>query len=295
MQSPLGKAILIHFAFNRFRSRSNSSESVGDEVLVVSGEGQDHTYTLMPPKKRTKREKRSKSPQSDKSAPDAAYEFETGLSDDDDDVINDIIEDIGVKEEVVESEDQSLFDSGFGSMKNFNLKNKLNSSSRPSKTTKNRGRKKKKTPKNQTGCKSTRYVKRIPVAKPQRKNKNAAHKLAVRIKKNSPLTARCKTRQEKEKNSDVDSGKDSPKVDRSGRGRRSNSILRRKGNQSCYHTRSSGCKLLGQDKGEKTKRKRLLSRRSNVSDDEEIKLAAGSLMRLAGLLSSPASNKRSAN
>ena len=279
-----------YFRFSR-RQRCDSTESVGSEELVISGNAQDHTYTRLPPKKKNKREeKRCKSPQSDKSAPDAAYEFESAELSDDfaDDGSDWIVEDV-VIDDKEECEEQSLFDSGFGSMKSFKLrddpKRKTATSSKTEKS---------KMLQNKALNKAhSRSLRNNPIRSTRRPTQRKSKALSVRIKPPCPKPKAQKS--SKDKCSDVDSGKDSPKVIRKSRSR----CLKQRSlrNNSKYHTRSSGCKLLGQtDEKHKfsiRKRKRRLSIRSGAvvtDEDEEIKLAAGSLMRLAGLLHSPTSS-----
>ena len=325
---------------------------------------------LPPSKKRGKRDdKRCKSPQSDKSAPDAAYEFESPeLSDNlGDDDIADIMEDVTV-EDVEMEEDQSLFDSGFGSMKSFSVKEKQKSKDdtkskelesgkgtikiKPLKSPYSR-HPKRKAAKFRQAAKNNVKSQNSAVEKEQNKarfesgvgciksrnqedehisyflnskewepgkehvtkKKTLDHPTSRRSRRNaikphqnfkniSPRTlagklgspSKAKSRKtSREKSSDVDSGKDSPKVLRTARSRRLQQRSLRKNAKSNYHTRSSGLKLLGQQEENLKflirKRKRRRSLRHDVTDDEEeIKKAAGSLMRLAGfLLNSPKS------
>jgi len=265
----------------RHRQRYDSSDSAGDEELIVSGEPQDHCYArMLPSRKKIKREdKRCKSPESDKSAPDAAYEFESAeLSDEfPDDVIADVAEDVVVDDD--ETEDQSLFDSGFGSMKSFDLREKQNSPP------------KKVSVSSRIPDSKRKLLQIKPLLNPNSRQpkRNAASK-----RRNVKNLSRARE-QSRDKSSDVDSGKDSPKVVRTSRSRRLKQRTFRKNNKSNYNTRSSGFKLFGQKEENRKftikKRKRRQSfKRDETDDEEEVKLAAGSLMRLAGLLKSPATS-----
>ena len=281
----------MKFVFRR-RQRCNSTDSVGDEELVVYGEPQDHCYAMAPPsKKKIKREeKRCKSPQSDKSAPDAAYEFESAELSDEfaDEVIFDVAEDV-VVDDVDPAEDQSLFDSGFGSMKSFAVRDKHNS---PKKKTAEKSPSKRKSPRIKPLSNPNLPRAKRNASKSQRSAKTTTTSQLPASKSRIPAKVR---RISREKSSDVDSGKDSPKVVRTSRSRRLKQRSFRKNNKSNYHTRSSGFKLLGQKEANRKftiqKRKRRQSLKSDATDDEEVKLAAGSLMRLAGLLNSPTSPK----
>lgn len=195
-----------------------------------------------------------------------------------------IVENVELEESRSDPEEQSLFDSGFGSLKCYSVKTE--------ETTSN-SRARRSLSKAETGaCKTTRTSKRskknsIKRNKPAKKtDKLKSRSLTVRLKNTE---TKKKEASRKNNGSDVDSGKDSPKVVRAGRSRRLRQRSYKRTNQSTYHTRSSRYKLLGQEKKlspkRVSKRKRKMSCRLN--DDEEVKLAAGSLMRLAGLLKSP--------
>ena len=265
---------------------------------MISGDLQDHTYTLGPQlsKKKLKRDdKRCKSPESDKSAPDAAYEFESaGFSDDEnllvvDNMSDELADDMVIEyaESDVEAEEGSLFDSGFGSMRSDPMK-------RGGKAITGRGKRARTEPRSPVR-KSTRGAKRANVkatessANARRNGKRKLSGLSVRLKETN---SRRKTAPNKI-GSDVDSGKDSPKIKRANRARRVRQRSYRRNNQSNYHTRSSRFKLLGQEKESPPKRSSRRKRKQSCrcNDDEEVKLAAGSLLRLAGLLKSPVHGK----
>nr|NP_001071716.1 transcription factor protein [Ciona intestinalis]BAE06449.1 transcription factor protein [Ciona intestinalis] len=263
-----------------YRQRLDSEESVGSETLVIRDPSEDHSYIRTQSKDEVTR---CVTPESEKSAPDAAYEFETeddGLEEDDDDVIIDdmmvVMEDVKVEgsdDEKSENEEPSLFDSGFGSMKSFRHKSGKKRKSKEDLQDVSKSRKTSKSP----GTKSGKSLQGKSRTKKSVKSKNK--KLKVRIAKEGVKQVNKKSTPVKRsrKISDADSGKDSPQT----------KSLRF--NPSNYHTRSSGHKLLGQDAA--LSRKRLISGRASDEEEEEIKLAAGSLLRLAGLFSSPSGGR----
>uniref|UniRef100_H2Z4A7 Fork-head domain-containing protein n=1 Tax=Ciona savignyi TaxID=51511 RepID=H2Z4A7_CIOSA len=253
------------------RQRLNSEESIGSETLVISDPSEDHSYIRT---HSTEDPARCVTPESEKSAPDAAYEFETGddgLDEEDDVIIDDmmvVMSDVKI-EASDEDEGPSLFDSGFGSMTNFRQK--------PSRKRKEKSEASQKSFK-QRRTSNGGNANSIPVRSKLRKS-SKPKKLKVRISKESPKQTSKKTPVKRSRKvSDADSGKDSPQT----------KVVRQ--NPSNYHTRSSRHKLLGQDS--LASRKRLLSGGS-CDEEEEIKLAAGSLLRLAGLITSPQSSARS--
>ncbi|CAK8679915.1 unnamed protein product [Clavelina lepadiformis] len=292
------------------RERHDSGESVGTEQLVISGSSQDHLYTrnTHPSKKKIKtaEQSRCRSPESEKSAPDAAYEFETrGFSEDDldDDIINVIAEEQVIysdagSDTVDDSDDddqQSLFDSGFASLRNYKMKNsqkrKLsNSLDDEESRQQNSSKRKRKEKKTETKKKTKKHQSKSSNSNSNKKlMKRKSRPMKVKLSKSASSPTMKKKMTPEKKNSDVDSGKDSPKVDRCSRGRRLKQRNSKRRGNSNYHTRSSGHKLLGQ---EPVKRKRDAVRKRNFSEqspdeEEEIKLAAGSLLHLAGLLKSP--------
>lgn len=286
-----------------------------DEQVVITGTSQDHNYSCASSTSGSVQEEadheRCASPESDKSAPDAAYEFETEdwRSSDDEGENALVMDDVG--DDVTEEDDvsQKLFDSGFGSMRSFSMKNrKRKQSSELQKSSKKR----KKSSSSSIKGKSTKEgLKKSSSSGGKRKMKV---RLPAPGKKSSPAKKEKKDPVKRErKNSDVDSGKDSPKVSRVQRKRKSvptpipmrsrNSqeipdrpriSFRNSASPSQYNTRSSGRRLPGRSKDSNGKttptasrrsarmRKRLMSEESK-DEDEEIKLAAGSLLRLAGL------------
>ena len=126
------KLILLDFSLKR----RDSVESVGSEKLIINDPiTQEHTYSSNKPSTSSSAPNhRSESPNSDKSAPDAAYEFESGVTSSDEAVMGgdlyidevDLTE-IGNEVEIMsnpssdEDQSQMLFDSGFASLKQFDM------------------------------------------------------------------------------------------------------------------------------------------------------------------------------
>lgn len=272
-------------------------------------------------------EERCVSPGSDKSAPDAAYEFETGdyvMSSDEefhDDYFDELIENAGSTDDnsamsdVDESEESSLFDSGFGSMKNYPATAKKSNKG---------GDKARRSPrKHQPNSRFSSARKRS--ASTDGRTTRSGSSSAQSNRKKSLTASSSSTKPgpkelRKRKPSDIDSGKDSPKATRTAARSKKLAHMRRKrgvgrsvpayhpSSSAQYHTRSSRHKLLGQEEFSKklvhqrktakqrcVKKKRAwkarynksLDKVMNMNEDEEVKFAAGSLLHLAGLLKSP--------
>nr|CAB3246931.1 FoxN2/3 [Phallusia mammillata] len=301
---------------------SGKGEFPPDEQVVITGTSQDHNYSCASSttsgSAQEEREERCASPESDKSAPDAAYEFETGdwgSSDDEADhglVIDDVTEgDVTEEDEA----SQKLFDSGFSSMRSYKMKDrKRKRSSDVGKSTEKK-RKISSSSSHRSGSSKEdakkNKSKKLSPSKRKLKVRLAASnkKQAVSQKAKKPQVAVKR----EQKNSDVDSGKDSPKVSRVQRKRkiiqsplpmksrdrqeildRPRITFRDSSSPSQYNTRSSGRRSPPRLKEDKKKKMVLASRRSarmrkrlmseeSKDEDEEIKLAAGSLLRLAGL------------
>ena len=258
---------------------------------------------------------------SEKSAPDAAYEFETGdyvMSSDEefhDDYFDELIENAGNTDdnsasEIDESEESSLFDSGFGSMKNYPATKTAGSRG----AGKARRSPRKHRPNSRYSATRKGSVSDIKTTRSGSNTRDKKLSLTTSSSKSAPKELR------KRKPSDIDSGKDSPKAARTvERSKKLQHMRRKRGvvrsnptinssSSAQYHTRSSRHKLLGQEEFSKklahqrqaakqrsVKRKRAwksrynksLDRVMNMNEDEEVKFAAGSLLHLAGLLKSP--------
>ena len=279
-------------------------------------------------------EERCSSPDSDKSAPDAAYEFETGdyiaSSDEefDNDYFDDLIENASNTDDVVSDmdeagEESSLFDSGFGSMKNYPLEKSQDTRRSPRKhkgsNVRNVTTRSSLSETRKTRSTATKSISKSN-AKVGRKKKNSKEVSKTKLSSSKSSTS-SKAEQKSLRNrkpSDIDSGKDSPKAARTAaRSKKFQHIRRRRASRSSqgsassnaqYHTRSSRHKLLGQEEFSKklvhqrkkakqrsAKRKRAwksrynktLEKVMNLNEDDEVKFAAGSLLHLAGLLKSP--------
>lgn len=228
---------------------------------------QDHNYCAPP----CDAKKRSESSDSEKSAPDAAYEFESREFSEEEELHMDAVQDI-MEEVMVGSDDEkpSLFDSGFGSMKDFDVKrNQKNPEESPApNATLSRHR---------ASCsRSDKTTKKSSV---KSRRKPATLKCADKVrskKKDQAVVLKCnvKTTKKKRNNSTSDSGKDSPKL-----ARRSSRTQRSREHFSQKRPHEE------QEKIRVSKRKRRLSvKLQRIEEDEEVKLAAGSLLRLAGLI-----------
>ena len=214
------------------------------------------------------------SPCTGASAPDAAYQFEAGdLFDNelnivikeqlDMDIVQDIIEDIMIGSE--EEEEESLFDSGFGSIKDFDTE-----------------KRKRKTPQKKKNVESPKLGARCIVKNKEKKgaqNTGKDKQMGKICFKNSRATASKRAK----KTINIASSK--------GRSQKHKTKKRESASQSnCDYV--DGAEKRRKNKVETKKklpeRKRRLpaSKRFEVSDEEEVKLAAGSLLRLAGLMKS---------
>lgn len=265
-------------------------------MVVSRDSNDDHNYTR-PFKNHlieTHKAETPLSPESDKSAPDAAYEFETGGTDDDefyDDVDHDEIVDSG------DSDDYNLADSGFGSV----TKNRVDE---------DKNNRKRKFVDN--------HEQSANVNNKQRQVSKETKKMKIKMGPKINKSSNDKKNENKKKNSqdsDVDSGKDSPKIVKSrsyrktllknerqkeGRNEYKKTYpkpLIRHRSKGTYSTRSSAItrtskRLAGKHPSDDNKKSRRFRKTSingvtvTSTDDEEVKLAAGSLMHLAGFKSS---------
>ena len=331
----------MRFIRSLSRTRSDSAESVGTEQLVIRDSSEDHNYagsgssvgeSPFVDLKTLKGEsgERCVTPDSEKSAPDAAYEFETGWITSDEEgegarAIEEIMADEQEQEEEEEDEeDKDLFDSGFGCMR------------------RRRGRKGRPQKRRRSHCETgigpkrvkpdpriaKRKTRKAPILERSTKRESSSaqnSRLRVRISARSkkrpvsPKNKRKPVSKRERKLSDADSGKDSPKVVRARRRRVATSapikmhkIEKKRSSpptttshhrttrqsasftrsRAIYSSRSTGTMLGRKDKKKRQKRARLAS--NSRDDEEEIKLAAGSLMRLAGLITSPIAPSRAA-
>ncbi|XP_039258676.2 uncharacterized protein LOC120335258 [Styela clava] len=271
---------------------SRSRDIIGSIPIVITDPADDHTYTTISLARHREEETgdRCTSPDSDKSAPDAAYEFETCGTDFE-------TED---EESGLYGEECDLGDSGFASLRG-GKKRKVNDTS----STKN---------KRKRNSKSTEQESRRQSSKSRSKRSSPKQGLKVRFQtknKSNKSGNSKKSSKFDDTNSDVDSGKDSPKVEIKSRSRtrkrslskestsekkNSKKVVRtRTTHSSPYGTRSStqtrhSKRIAASEQGNALEKASARKRRQdsisiNWEDEEEIKLAAGSLLHLAGVRS----------
>lgn len=313
----LAKEIFGQRRLNRRRTfSSNSQESVGTIPLIITHPSEDHTYSCVSVsdvdmQSDVPTDARCVSPDSDKSAPDAAYEFETCGTDMDSD--EDLLDSGG--DHVTGESDGDLADSGFAGLRG---RKKTRQSGRGSSTRKRKSEEQSNPPakrSRRSSSKSPRQSKKSLKVRFQGKNKK---------KEESPKSGRKKKCPPKKADvdlgSDGDSGKDSPKIVQKSRRRvrtvdtqnrytkpyktKRSSSPQRAAATSPYGTRSTtqprhskriAIKKQSAAKDDKTRRAPPWKRRREsgcheTEDEEEIKLAAGSLMHLAGVRSPSAAN-----
>lgn len=276
----------------------NQDDVAGCIPLVITNPAEDHTYSTVPTfgRKADAVDNRCPTPDSEKSAPDAAYEFETcGTDLESDDNLS-----IGSLDE----EECDLADSGFHGLKkrgSSSNQRKRRATRSPSPAPK-KGKKTRSSPRNST--KSTQTpIKRGLKVRFQKRGKSSPAQKNSRKRKITPQEG------DGAFTSDADSGKDSPKVVRKSRKitppKKSITIPKqtKKNNAkiassltnhaSPYGTRSSSRKTrqskrdqMGSVLQRAAARKMRQHSISADSEDEEIKLAAGSLLHLAGFRSS---------
>ena len=276
------KIMLLIFSLSDFRDDLVEDDSQVREMLVIRNSSEDHQYCLKNSSHLAlKNVERRSSSISVKSEPDAAYEFETASSveEEQDMAVQDIMEDVLVGCEDDDKKEISLFDSGFGSIRSIERE------VRQSETKKKR-REKKKLVSNQK-----------PVLHSSGSRRNRSRKTKVKKFFETLEPAIFKTEK---------TAKNLSKKMRESRKRNINTCYRssvsksrdlvskhsRPVRNSKYYTRSKRDRLLCQELKAKRRvkraRKNSFKKSLDASDDDEVKRAAGSLLRLAGLIKSHA-------
>ena len=240
-----------------------SDASSDDELFVHSDYSKEHNYCLPDASSiSTDNRQRCDSLNSVKSSVDIAYEFENIVLTEDE-------LDLGIEQDIVvgseDEEKEVLFDSGFGSLRNFKTNALTATRETPAKNQKN----------NSEQSVSSRYKKTR--AKSLQKRKLLQKSKMVSRKKTNPAS--------KQKRKNASKTSKTKGVGSKINEKRKLKVPTRNTN-SKYHTRSNKEKLPTFEL-EIKHRQRRKSRNSSsdfTNDEDEIKLAAGSLMRLAGLI-----------
>lgn len=266
---------------------------------MITSPAEDHTYSIVPTfgAKEETADNRCPTPESEKSAPDAAYEFETcGTDLETDDNLS-----IGSLDE----DECDLADSGFHGLKKrgSSTNQRKRRATRSLSPAPKKGKRARTSPRNSS---KPTPVKRGLKVRFQKKGKSSAAQKNPRKRKITPQDG------DGTFTSDADSGKDSPKVVRKTRKRtaaapakksvtipkqakkNSNATKSAVNNRATpYGTRSSSRKTrqstrdrMGSVLERAAARKMRQHSVSADSEDEEIKLAAGSLLHLAGFRAS---------
>jgi len=254
-------------------SDRNSEDS---ELVVIRDAKEDHRYCSMDLIKNCVRRASSGST---KSEPDEAYEFETVYEEELD---MSIVQDDIVEEFMIVSDDEdkeSLFDSGFGSLRSFKAK-----------TPKSNSQNKKKASSNRKSSKARKFSSsiRYQIDKSKFLGKKKARKSKANRSKQKAGNKRSNARSK--------SNRICTSI--SNRNKISNFIYfyankpANVSNNSKYYTRSKKSnptsQRLSESKNKKkarSKRERKFSARSqDASEEDEVKRAAGSLLRLAGVM-----------
>lgn len=303
-QSPNVKSTIEELAAEIF---NRNGDTIGSIPLVITDPADDHTYTTtsLTRYRQEGGDDRCTSPDSDKSAPDAAYEFETCGTDLESDV------------EECDSQDEEcdLGDSGFASLRGRRKRKISDSKPKPTRKRNSRSKTSPVRKARRPASSSRSRQKRSPTKKGLKVRFQAKRKLD----KNNGGKSSNKSKDSLkhiDTNSDVDSGKDSPKVESKSRSRaRSRSLShestserknKRKtvqtkpSHSSPYGTRSRtqtrhSKRIAASEQGNALQRATARKRRQdsislNWEDEEEIKLAAGSLLHLAGFRSPQSSS-----
>lgn len=281
-------------------NQSSQESTIGMIPLIITDPSEDHTYTSTP--QQNCKNERCETPESVKSAPDAAYEFETCGTDMDSDIADTVSIDGSGAFSDQNKQEIDLGDSGFASLRSHPMPKR----NRRSLQEKNAGKRKKpadhsppaKQAKQSCGWngKSKSQSKRLP-----KKSKKTLKVDFQNHRKSKSIQSKPMKLVKKELlTSDDDSGKDSPKPIKKTR-----SVFPRKQNfySKTYKSRTKAAENPGSPYGTRSNtllerkkkadecRNRRKSRRRRqsitcIDVDDEVKLAAGSLLHLAGFRSS---------
>ena len=267
---------VIIFSFTDFGD-NDTNKDCDDELVVIRDAKEDHRYcSLEPSQEAALNPARRSSSSSKKSDPDEAYEFETvHMSEEemDMDIVHDIMEEIMVVSD--EDEKESLFDSGFGSCRSFETKKAKSQSKKKSKS------KQKPCKAQPSNIKSKGY--QTDIGKKLQEKRNP--------KKLKTICSKQKIENREKKVQTKNLGKTSTdnrsKISSYYYSHRNNST--NYSSNSKYNTRSKNGRASNQPlesrKRIRRERKDSFRRSLDASEEEEVKRAAGSLLRLAGVMS----------